>query len=295
MSRYLTTNYENSTFSVSQCKFEEGVDKSITTIPSASTNTTKPTTLTSAARPASHLSITGIAGTTSGITLFLVLSILILAYIHRKRRSTRPLGELDGAAYAPTNPPGHLDGKKELSLREIDENSLRGIREIPDSGKPELRDQNTSKELPDNGKAELRATTSTRRLTFQLQELPSADQPWVKELPTSSDLTKPASAWVPIPKSSFALTLSTPYRHGSKMRHSDIGISHHSSRDMSILSSVRRLPNIDRSLPPTPISESPQVEKVDSMTERGLIEDILQFYYRSGSGSHRSERTQGGL
>lgn len=290
--RYLTTNYEDSTFSVSQCKFEEGVEKRIVTIPSASTNTTKLTTTPSSA---SHLSITSIAGITSGITIFFTLSILILTCILRKRRSKRRRAEQDAAAYAPTTPPGQLDAKREFSLREIDENSLRGIREFPDSGKAELLDSNPPNELPDSGKAELRGTTSTRRLKFRIQELPSQDQPWVQELPASSRPTKPAPARLPCPQSKFALTLSAEYRRGSKIRHSEIGISHHSSRVASIIRSSRRAPDLDRSLPPTPISESPQVEMAGSATERGLIEDILLFYYRSRRGSCLSERTQAGL
>lgn len=283
--RYLTTNYENSTFSVSQCKFEEGVAKRIVPIYSASTTPSS----------ASHLGTTGIAGITSGITIFLLLSILILTYVLRKRRSRRRRAEQDAAAYAPTNPPGHLEAKREFSLREIDENSLRGIREFPDSGKAELLDSSLPNELPDSGKAELRGTKSARRLKSRVQELPSQDQPWLQELPASSRPTKPAPTRLSCPRSKFALTLSAEHRRGSRIRHNEIGISYHSSRVASIITLFRGAPDLDRPLPPTPISESPQVERASNTTEGRLIDDILLFYYRSRRGSYRPESTLPGL
>ena len=180
----------------------------------------------------------------------------------------------------PTTPSAEPEVQNDLSLREIDENSLCGIREAPDNGKAELQAKESLKELPDTGKAELRDAISTKSLDFRLQELPSLDQTWLNELMVSEK--KPA----PTAKSKFALTVSTGYSHGHTMRRSELGISHHSSR---IVSSFRRAaPNMDRSLPPTPISESPQVSTAVSDAEAKIVEDILLFYYRSRRSSCRS-------
>ena len=60
-------------------------------------------------------------------------------------------------------------------------------------------------------------------------------------------------------------------------------------------STLLRAPNLDRSLPPTPISESPQVSRVVSRVEGAELEDILLFYFRSGKkASNQSPRVSSG-
>ena len=316
----MITNYENSTFSVSQCKFEEGLKKNIVAIPLGNPNSTSSTP---SVLPVSseQLSLQGIAGITAGIITVLILITLILTCVLRRKQKARRL-EREAAAFAPPTPPEYPDDRKTISLREIDENSLCGIHEAPDGGKAELYDEKSVTGLPDSAKLETRDRSSTKSMMkFPPQELPSPDSPyelpspdsvhelaspdhpWMSELMASEkSVTKPTkTAKYPAAKSKFALTLSAEYRHGNKRRRSEIGISHHTSGVPSMKSTLLRAPNLDRSLPPTPISESPQASRAVSGAQGVAIEDILLFYYRSakkGEGkaqrsSFRSEKGKG--
>ncbi len=278
--RYLITNYENSTFSLSQCRFDQGVEKNIVPINAKNLDSTASPSATNLPRSSSHLNLRSILGITAGIVIFLILITLMTTCILRKRQSARRR-EHDKGTPDPTTPLGEVKTQRDLPLREIDENSLCGIREAPDNGKAELQAPRSLKELPDTGKAELRDAISTKSLEFPPQELPSLDHAWLSELMPSDKKAAPTA------KSKFALTVSTEYRHGHKTRRSELGISHHSSRGARIF---RRAPNLDRSLPPTPISESPQVSAAVSGAEAKMIEDILLFYYRSRRSSYRSGR-----
>ena len=230
--------------------------------------------------------------------MLLMLSLLIVTCVFRKR-STRRRKERDRGALGTTDSVGCLEGQRKLHMNEIDDNSLCGIREVPDSGKAELQDETPWKpELSDNFRAELRDVRSSKSVVVQIQELPSPDHPLIRELMAVESITRPTSARLSpprasIPRSKFALTLSAKYRRGNKLRRGEIGISHLSSRVTSAASFRGLTPDLDRSLPPTPISESPQESRVVSATERQLIEDILLSYYRSRRTSYRSARSSG--
>ena len=283
--RYISTNYENSTFSVSQCKFEEGAVKNIVHIPSAN--------VTAAVSPSANspLSLKSIAGITSGAIVLLALILLILMCILR-RRSIYRRKEHEQAALKTTDSQGTVEQQRVLYLQEIDENSLYGVREVPDNGIAEMQDEHLwMPELHEIAPAELRDEKSAKSVVCQVQELPSPEHSPVGE-PTSIETdARPAPTQIltarpPPPRSRFALTLSAELTWRNRLKRREIGISHHSSQPAG----TRSTPNLNRPLPPTPISESPQMSRVVSATEQELIEDILTFYHRS----YRTPRRSGG-
>lgn len=302
-SRYVIMNYENSTFSVSQCRFDKGIAKKIVAIPSASRNSTNnnstttppvngPTMISS-----SQLKLTSVIEIVSGSVVFLTLSVLILTFILRKRRSTRRRKKRSRAMFKSSDSSGNLEEQRVISPQEVDVDSLCGTIEIPDSGKAELQDEKQLKpELENNSRAELRERTSARNLVFQIQELPSHDHPLIRELIAAERVIRAASARLPSsrassPRSKFSLSLPAEDRREHEMDCSEISIAHHSLRLASAGSSRQVTPNLNRSLPPTPISESPQQSQIMSATDGQLIEDILLFCYRSHTTSHGSTRT----
>lgn len=115
-------NYDDSTFSVSQCRFEEGIAKKIVAIPSASITTSpinNPSMISS-----SHLNPKSVIGIVSGSVVFLTLSVLILTFILRKRRSTRRRKKRSRAAFKSSYSSGKLEEQRVLSLQEVDVGSL---------------------------------------------------------------------------------------------------------------------------------------------------------------------------
>ena len=201
--------------------------------------------------------------------MFLILSSLVVACIFRRRRSTCG-GNHDEAAFEPTAPGISIEDQRGIS----------------DNARAELQDGNPLEELPDNGKAELRDRITRRSLEFRLQELPSLENPWVSELMTSERATRSANARLTKTTSNFAFTPLAELGKGSKARGIEDAISHHRSRAASIVSSSQRAANLNRSLPPTPISESPQASRAISVAEAAMIEDILRYYYCPRTSYH---------
>ena len=132
--RYLITNYEYSNFSVSQARFEDGLRENIIAIPSANPPTTP--------KSQSGLSHNSIIGLSVGLTALLVL-IVVLVYFTRKRlrkhsRKNDTSNNSGSPVFSPEIKPANLS-----ALHEIDNNSLVQFRELPDSGKVELLDENS--------------------------------------------------------------------------------------------------------------------------------------------------------
>jgi len=127
---YLITDYERSNFSLSQCRFEDGVATDLVKIPSM-------TKISS--RPSPNL----IIGTSVGGAVLFILVILTLGFvIQRRRRKQNQTEQFETSSERPSS----LEKPRVMticSVREIDNNSLCGpIRELPDSGKVELLDEN---------------------------------------------------------------------------------------------------------------------------------------------------------
>ena len=120
--RYLITNFENSSFSVHQAKFEEGLPEQIIAIPSINT-----TALPRGSSPISKKTTMGLSlGTTTGVLL--LVFVLIFAIRKRRRRMPRKF---------------YLDGVEiSNSIHEMNGNSLYwSFRELDDSGRAELLDK----------------------------------------------------------------------------------------------------------------------------------------------------------
>ncbi|KAM0804566.1 aspartic peptidase domain-containing protein [Usnea florida] len=133
--RYLITNYEDSSFSVHQAKFEEGLPEQIIAIPSINTTalprgpipSRNTTALPRGSSPVSKKTTLGISlGTTTGVVLLVFA--LIFAIRKWRRRMARKL-DLDGVDMP-------------NSIHEIDNNSLYwNLGELDDTGKTELLDK----------------------------------------------------------------------------------------------------------------------------------------------------------
>ncbi|KAL9128508.1 MAG: hypothetical protein Q9217_002835 [Psora testacea] len=125
---YVITDYERSNFSVSQAKFDDGIPENIITIRSTT------------AMPG-HISQKAIIGTRVGATVFVLLVVIALAlFVYNLRRKSNKQIDAD-LPEAST-----LSQERKISIscsvREIGNNSTVGpIRELPDSGKAELLDE----------------------------------------------------------------------------------------------------------------------------------------------------------
>ena len=173
--RYLITNYENSSFSVYQAKFEEGLPEEIIAIPSInitalprgpipSRNTTA---LPRGASPVSKKTTIGLG---LGMTTGVLLLVFILIFAIRKWRGR---GRMPRQLY--------LDGVEVSdSIHEIDSNSLYWkFRELDDSGKAELLDKQWPSGLGKN-----------------IQEMPPhSPPPFIYELRTRRSLTNVRTSW----------------------------------------------------------------------------------------------------
>lgn len=157
--RYLITNYELSSFSVYQARFEDGLSEQIVAIPPANA-TNSSANATSEARHSTRISRGAVVGASVGsITSFLFL-IFILIFTTWKWRSKAPRQN-------ETNNTGPLeprhDGDNCNTIYEMHNNSQYwGYREMADSGKAELLDENrpsgsgkTIQEMPPHSPAEL--------------------------------------------------------------------------------------------------------------------------------------------
>ena len=259
--RYLIANYENSSFSVHQARFEEGLPEQIIAIPSTNT-----TSLPRGSSPVSKKITIGLSlGTTTGV--FFLVFVLILAI--RKWR-----GQMPSKLY--------LDGvEMSSSIHEIDTNSLYwSFRELDDSGKAELLD----KQWP-SGSGKI------------VQEMPPhSPPPFIYELRTGRSLTDQSL----ISANRFSISANTRTarelcsRSGTSKKLSSIKTIE--SAPARQISSGRRPscpPNLeanetvrsplqcqqldaDQSLPTTPISESLQSSPVvTGFANRFTISDYV--------------------
>ena len=265
-SSYIITNYEHSNFSVSQCKFEDGLPEKIVTIPSATNTSGIP------------ISRGVIIGASLGATAFLILIILLITLVvqrwrrkHSKRLSNDSTKPLKGQEILTVFP-----------IQEMGHDSLYGIpRELADSGKVELMDDKS----PSGSDKEI-------------LELPQAPPPVCYELlaDTAScgsrkthtqrpSIACSAKSKTAIYASTRILTQSrTSIERSSTPRVRTIITSGPSPRpkfpsrpeplNLNPSSCPKALaPDLMRPLPPLPISESPQVSPVtpySQQSRRGL-------------------------
>ena len=180
-------------------------------------------------------------GLSLGIIVFVFLSLLGVVLALKKRRKARR-GEHDSTE--PTELPKQLDSTEVFAIQEIAINSLIDIyRELPDSGKAELLD----------------ASTSTGS-GHEISELSQPSLPIVHELMTHCSSDESLMAQSLRPKDESAILVSTNMSRESWANTSPpAGVA---SIETIISTQKTKEVDLDRSLPPTPISESLQVSPV---------------------------------
>ena len=129
---YVTVDYERGNFSVSQARFEGGLEKKIVTIHSTDKH------------PSNRKVIGGVLG---GASALVVLIIAVLLFVWWRRKRHQSAGAKGYSISSPsTNTDGtsdtYVSGQQAAYVREIDTNSLVGpYRELHDVGKVELLDE----------------------------------------------------------------------------------------------------------------------------------------------------------
>lgn len=252
----MITNYEHSNFSVSQCQFEDGVPAALITIPPVATASS------------SHVSRGLIIGASIGAILFLLLIILLSTWVIRRWRAEKPKNQKSDI----TAPLPGREVSTAISVQEMAHNSkyiYGGYRELPDTGKIELQD-----EKQPSGSAK------------EILELPPEPPPVYHELMAetvsygTSKLQKYSSTCSTKSKTGIyvhtrILTNSRSSEGGSSTPRVETYITSSTRRDSfkSDQPSRSQSPwpkplDLDRPLPPTPISESPQVSPITPASKR---------------------------
>ncbi|KAL8736917.1 MAG: hypothetical protein Q9181_002213 [Wetmoreana brouardii] len=268
---YLVMNYEHANFSVSQCNFETPLGREIVPIlPSDSKVTTNPpnspTNSTSRPHTGFHLDRPKIVGISVGTVLgsLLLLAVFYWLYSVRRRRkrgktlrttaasmssseeNQRPSGAGSGSL-GPADPNANFQrlfnnfgGSVRYFIPEIATNSWNFLRELPDTSRVELPERDTTPQLLRS----LRSVTPNRRNTEKPGNAHSQSSQRQSGLALSS---------------SYLFSASNIVRHWLNrdgLRISETG----STTSIETSSTISRLKQsyLDRSLPPTPISETPQ-------------------------------------
>ena len=243
--RYISVNYEYSNFSVSQCRFEDGLQPDILPLPPTTTldrsNSTSNPPSSSSPPASTTASATIPVGVIIGIALggsaILSISILLTVFVFRRRRTAPQSGE-DSPTSDLTKLSDEKDSQEFISVKEIDSTSLSRFKEMDDSGRIELQG-----------------------FPKVMLELPGS-KPVVHELAETSSI---------IDNMSFTRNLAS-LRHSARTSVASAGHSVKSWIGLSKLRTTNLNPRLEtlnsasttgtvdlnRSLPPTPISESPQ-------------------------------------
>ena len=248
-SSYLITDYDQSNFSVSQCKFEDGVKSDIVTI-------------TSGASIASHSHITRAAkiGISIGSIVVFLLCVLVITCVVRKRRNSARMQDTQFNPEPTSSGQPHITSNT-FSTQEIAENSLIG----------------PQRELPDNEIAELRGMSIASQPSNQVQQretsLHSIPELRAQCTPQSKSLVQPPNS--PCRR---AISVST-----KMTRHSWTSIGSSAKVpcvETTICSQTIKPIDVYRSLPSTPISESlqisPIVEDFDRYIRAGKCSDVIR-------------------
>ena len=253
-SRYLITNYEHSNFSVCQCRFDDAMPAALITIPPVATPSS------------THVSRSVIIGASIGATSILLLIILLSTWGIRRWRPKKPINRKSDI----TAPLHGLEVSTAYSVHEIAHNSLfYGYRELPDSGKIELQDE---KQPSGSAKEILELPPEPPPVYHELMAETVSNGPLKLEKYRSTSSTKSKTG---IYVSTRILTNSRSSEGGSSTPRVETIITS-STRDDALSSnqsSRSQSPwpkplDLDRPLPPTPISESPQVSPITPSSKR---------------------------
>ena len=227
--RYLVTNYELSNFSIYQARFEDGLSEQIVAIPPANV-TDSSANDTSEATYSTGISLGAVVGASVGsITSFLFL-IFILTFTIRKWRS-KASRQNETNNTGPLEPPHDVDNSN--TIYEMHNNSLYwGYREMADSGKAELLDENqpsgsgkTIQEMPPHAPAELMTSQYSPDISMvQNPKSPNIFASFVsegrlRETRTSFDESEDFPRIEPLVSSSLR---QPPFQRGSSSRHTSL-------------------------------------------------------------------------
>ena len=251
--RYLIANYEHLNFSISQCTFEEDVPAKIVAIQS--------TTLIS-----SRMSRADIIGTAVGATVFVVLLVLTLVLLILRRMRKLSLQSENNI----TEPETPIEDRKTrivCSIREIDQNSLCGpYRELADKDRAELLDE----QMPSGSGKDIPEIAQEARPT--LHELQthhiSIENPMIQISKKGGIFVRrqfSQKSWTSVDSSDNTPNVETVISSSpwhSSLAPDQSSISSFTVEKEILASYSRRTLDLERSLPPTPISESPQISPV---------------------------------
>lgn len=254
MYRYIITNYEKSNFSVFQSKYEEELERHLVAIPSASG-------LSNPNDSNLHIKV----GSSVGSIVLVGFIVLVVSWAVRRRRKSRKHGtvinnELPEQNRALETPADDLEPK------EIDMNSLIGhYRQMADNGRAELLEI----AAPSGSGHDLSDLTHA-------SEISAAASQRVHELMTyhSSNKLDTPNGIQNDPNDYCAIVVATDISQDSWFNRGPLTVT--PSVETTIRSMPRAIANLDRSLPPTPISESAQNSPVvtDFQKRHAVIQDL---------------------
>lgn len=245
----MITDYERSIFSVSQARFEEGITEKLVTIHSTTTSST-------------HVNSKAIIGTAIGAATLMVLIIFAVAFllIKRRRRTSEKI-DANPAAY-----PLDLKTHTICSVREIDNNSTVGeIRELPNNEKYELQDEQSPS---GSGNKISEMANALQPVAYELRTQRSSMEKLMMEANRSSTYKIFKSTKISRKSQSSVgsvggtVCVETVISVSSQQSMSQSPTASSRARSEIYASYIRKSPDLDRSLPPTPISESPMVSPV---------------------------------
>lgn len=238
---YVITNYEHSSFAVYQSKFPDLLKPEIVAISSASTE--------------SHVS--GVSRTTKigisiGVVAFFLLTLVAVIVVGKKRKKKRKSNHRDGEGGCATD---SVTEQQQQLVDEIVVNSLIGLhRGLPDSGKAGLLDT----VIPSGSVKEvLEILGPSNRVAHQLVK-PSA--PFAYDL-----MARHPSDGISMTQNHEARNKYRIYIDTDMSSQSQRGISTSTKGphvETTICSDQAQKSDLDRSLPPIPIFDSPQVSPV---------------------------------
>ena len=274
---------------MSQCKFEDGLEKNIVAIPSTSgpPNSTRSNNLTFGtpynnphAASTSPISRLFIAGVTLGGAVFLILGTLGYFFLNSHFRKRQQKHQ---AVHPPDLPPrdrGDVESSLVVRLPEMDLNCTLGTPELPGSGRFELRADVSST---------LRASQTPQDQQTGLE--PPA-QPEISRNSVEEDAAGPAMTLEPpsrpvLPESrdrkSFSMHLMAPtsWPRPSKPHTPNNSVSDDFPRSLLSIR-CQPAPDLDRPLPETPRPESPRSHVVSIRLPSGHTTVEISGYWDAG-------------
>lgn len=250
---------------MSQVRLDDGLPANVISIPSTilSPNQTNPNQ--SISSPSNRRNHNVVIGSNVGPAVFLLLAVFAITYCFR-RSQRKSQKQSEAAVLKASMSVQGLGNLGDPSIREIDDNSMVGpVRELPDTGKSELRNvqssggsENVTLEMPKPISASLHEMR-TQRSSQEMLMIEASRATRCKGLepckPLQGDSSKFHSKGS---KSVFTYLISASNRE-SIARSSTDSVD---VKTQIYASYIRKPLDLNRSLPPTPITESPMISPI---------------------------------